>query len=230
MSARITILAAAMTTSLACGASAQVLVVSASGPSADRYPAGTVLAPSADLNLRAGDHLTLLDRSGTRQIMGPGHIDLSKSSSAARPDGAMAAQGGRRAVIGAARGFRPAPVFGPKNIWRIDPNAGGDFCVAEGERPSLTRFDLSSPITIAITRTRDNQSLSVNWPAWSTLDWPVALPLADGERYAIATNGHPPVQVTWHVLSGRIGSLGELAARLEKNACGQQLAGLQADQ
>ena len=85
----------------AASASANVLVVRASGPSAQTYPPGRSLPDNARIALRGGDTLVVLDARGTRTFRGPGTFSPATAALA----GARIAQSstGRRARIGAVR-------------------------------------------------------------------------------------------------------------------------------
>ena len=74
MKVRLLAAAAALTAFAAVSASAAVLVVRSSGPSARGFPAGKALPDSEKLTLKANDVVVLLDSRGTRTLRGPGKL------------------------------------------------------------------------------------------------------------------------------------------------------------
>src|SRR4051812_45170409 len=86
-------------------ASAAVLVVRSTGPSAAAYPPGRSLPDNARLTLRAGDAVIVLGAGGTRSFRGPGVFSPSAAAQAGGPPLAH----GQRAPNGARRGAGLGP-------------------------------------------------------------------------------------------------------------------------
>ncbi|MEO7178433.1 MAG: hypothetical protein ABIW83_06285, partial [Allosphingosinicella sp.] len=63
----------------ASAATADILVVRSSGPSAKSFPPGRRLPESARISLKTSDQLIVLDGRGTRIIRGPGTFTAGAS-------------------------------------------------------------------------------------------------------------------------------------------------------
>jgi len=204
----------------AASASANVLVVRATGPSAGAYPAGRSLPDNARINLRAGDMLVVLGAGGTRTFRGPGAF----SPSAAVRAGArtIASTDGRRARIGAVRSAGLVPQS--PTIWHVDVTQGGTFCIANAANVMLWRPDATSSSRITITGP-GGAAQSANWPAGqATLPWPPGASIANGAAYSFRQPGVAvPVRITFRTLSTQPTDLQAVAAALIANGCQEQL-------
>ncbi len=210
----------ALLVSGATAASADVLVVRASGPSASTYPAGRSLPNDARITLRGGDTLVVLDARGTRTFRGPGTFTPA-SAAAAGPRVAQTADN-RRARIGAVRSAGIVPAS-PSSIWQIDVSQGGTVCLANTSEVTLWRPDASQTASLAISGS--GASRTVNWPAGNvTTDWPRELPIANGARYQLSQAGTAvPTSITFRTLASAPGDMQAVAQALIANGCQEQL-------
>lgn len=210
---------AALLATGATAASANVLVVRSSGPSAGSYPAGRSLADNARITLRGGDTLVVLDARGTRTFRGPGTFSPSTAAAA----GQRTAQAGdRRARIGAVRsaGILPAT---PTTIWQVDVSQSGTVCLANTSDVTLWRPDASQTASLAISGPR-GAARTVEWPAGrTTLAWPSDLPIASGE-YQLAQQGVAvPTRISFRPLNAAPSDMQGVAEALIRNGCQEQL-------
>ncbi|MBX3561602.1 MAG: hypothetical protein KF780_07275 [Sphingomonas sp.] len=204
----------------ATAASADVLVVRASGPSASTYPAGRSLPNDARITLRGGDTLVVLDARGTRTFRGPGTFTPA-SAAAAGPRVAQTADN-RRARIGAVRSAGIVPAS-PSSIWQIDVSQGGTVCLANTSEVTLWRPDASQTASLAISGSGASRTLS--WPAGNvTTAWPSDLPIANGARYQLSQAGTAvPTNITFRTLASAPGDMQAVAQALIANGCQEQL-------
>ncbi|HEY5070512.1 MAG TPA: hypothetical protein VII63_00630 [Caulobacteraceae bacterium] len=228
--ARALALGALTAAAIALPAAAQVMVVRAQGPSAAAYRAGTLLPANQPIQLAAGDHLTVLDGGGTRQFDGPGRFLTRQPSAQAKSAlTALLSQNPRTGHrLGAARGIgsptAPArPLAAPANIWQIDLALPGDFCVAASQPIELWRRDTDAA-TVVITRMRDDSKRTLTWRAGeAALDWPVDLPLADGEAYLVSTTDGMDAGVIWRAVAPPSDDWIAFAGQLVQRGCYAQL-------
>ncbi len=210
---------AALLSSVAVSASANVLVVRSSGPSARAYPAGRSLPETQRLQLRAGDTLVVLDARGTRTYRGPGNF----TAGAAAPGVRIADNDGRRARIGAVRsaGFVAGS---PTTIWHVDVSQSGNMCLASTNGVMLWRSDSSAPATLAISGP-SGAARTIQWPAGrATLAWPADLPIANGGAYRLSQTGNPvPSTITFRTLDNAPTDMQAVAEALIRNGCQEQL-------
>ena len=210
---------AALASSIAVSASANVLVVRSSGPSARTYPAGRSLPDTQRLQLRAGDTLVVLDARGTRTFRGPGNFVAGTAAPGVR----IADNDGRRARIGAVRsaGFVASS---PTTIWHVDVSQSGNMCLANMSNVMLWRADSSQPATLSISGPA-GASRTIQWPAGrATLSWPADLPIASGSAYRISQSGNPvPSTITFRALNNAPSDMPAVAEALIRNGCQEQL-------
>ena len=211
----------ALLVSGATAASADVLVVRASGPSASTYPAGRSLPDTARITLRGGDTLVVLDARGTRTFRGPGTFTPA-SAAQAGPRTAQTA-GDRRARIGAVRSAGIVPAS-PSTIWQIDVSQGGTVCLANTSEVTLWRPDASQTASLAISGPGGG-ARTLDWPAGSTTAaWPGDLPIADNARYQLSQAGTAvPTSITFRTLGSTPGDMQAVAQALIANGCQEQL-------
>lgn len=218
---------------LAGTAFAQSVVVRSTGPSAATYPQGKRLAANTSVTLRAGDLVTVLDKSGTRVLSGPGTFTLNGAVNRDAAGGtALAAMmtrgGGARTRTGAVRGALSAPVptapSGPDNIWYIDVGKGGTYCVADPAtlvmwRPA--RVDEGTGKLLS----QDGSSADVTWRAGSALKlWPSAsVPVVDGQTYTFSNAVGMPVKIRTMLLANVPTDEIDVAAAMADKGCTAQL-------
>lgn len=218
---------------LAGAACAQSVVVRSTGPSAATYPQGKKLAANSTVTLRAGDLVTVLDKSGTRVLSGPGTFTLNgavnRDASGGTALAAMMARGGAaRTRTGAVRGALSAPVpaapTGPENVWYIDVSKGGTYCVADTAtlvmwRPARTDEGTGKLLS------QDGSSTDVTWRAGSALKvWPSAsVPVVDGQTYTFSNAVGAPVKIRTMLLTAVPSDEIEVAAAMAGKGCTAQL-------
>lgn len=205
----------------AVSATANVLVVRSTGPSAKSYPAGRSLPDNANLTLRAGDTVVVLDSRGTRTFRGPGSFSAATAAQAGTRT--VAAASGRRARVGAVRSAGIVP-SSPTTIWHVDVTQSGTMCLANAADVMLWRAEASQPMTLAISGP-GNVSRTVEWPAGrATLAWPSDLPIANDAEYQLRAPGVAvPSRVRFKTLDARPADMTAVAEALIRNGCDEQL-------
>jgi hypothetical protein len=225
---RVARLAAALL--IACGATAaaaEVLVIRASGPSANLYPAGKKLADDARITLRANDSLVLLDARGTRTLRGPGTFSPSGPAQAnTRSALASVATGSnRRARIGAVRNVGGAAGAQPASIWHVDIAKSSNICLSDPAHVTLWRSDATEPVTLTVTRPSDGASRTVKWASGEpTVSWPADLAIGEGVQYRLSWKGATaPTVLTFKTLASEPSEPEAMASTLIQNDCDAQL-------
>ena len=227
------VLAACAFLALATTAAAQVVVLFSRGPSAAMFPQGRVLPANQVLNLKAGDRLELLDGSGSHVLTGPvttpaGHVPPKVGDQLIKTF--LNAQQ-TRPGIAATRGFETNGADGAgAGVWQLDISNPGPQCLARDAAPSLWRADVSTPLTVQLTRVATGVTIAVTWPnhAEST-PWPAILPTDNGEQYTVTFDDGTINAFVWRTVdvdpaSGFAG----LAVALSHNDCYGQLDRLKA--
>lgn len=172
---------AAFTPMFAAPASADVLVVRSSGPSAGSYPPGRRLPDSTNVTLSANDSLTVLGAGGTRTLRGPGTVNVTGPVRMSPLASAISARTNRRSRLGAVRGPE-----GERGLWDLDATRAGTFCIRAGSRPTLWRGPGRERATLRINST------NVEWPAGrASIPWPEAVPLVHGSQYNVSLSTLP---------------------------------------
>jgi hypothetical protein len=225
------IMAAAVLIGAPVAASAESIVVRASGPSARSYTPGKKLADNTSITLKGGDVLTLLDGRGTRTLRGPGTFG-STSDSAAGSDtrtslaSLLATNSGGRARTGAIRGEALVQVA-PRspNLWYVDISQASTMCVADPAAVRLWRPDRAAPATLGI-KGKDGAAASVAFGAGDSIAlWPANLPVEDGGSYTLSGGGiAQPVTITFSVMGARSEGLEGMASALISRNCQAQLS------
>ncbi|MGQ0590179.1 MAG: hypothetical protein ACT4N8_11730 [Sphingosinicella sp.] len=211
----------AILASAATAASANILVVRSSGPSAATYPPGRSLPDNSRVTLRANDVLVVLDGRGTRTYRGAGAVNLSQAQAGTRT---VVAANGQRARVGAVRSAAIFPSNPSTSIWQIDASQGGTVCLPSAAEATLWRPDATRSGSLTIGGP-GGASQQVNWPAGqATLAWPAAMQIADGAEYSLSQPGVAvPTQVRVKLIGPIPGDLPGVAATLIRNECQEQL-------
>lgn len=219
---------------LASEAMAQSVVVRSTGPSSATYPQGKKLPADATVVLKAGDHVTVLDKAGTRVLNGPGTFALNgavnrDASAGGTALAAMMARGGAsRTRTGAVRGAPAGPVAaapsGPENVWYIDVSKGGTYCVADPATVVLWRPEKTDEGTGKLL-SQDGSMADVTWRAGSALKvWPAAsVPVIDGQTYTFSNAVGMPVKIRTMVLASVPSDELEVAGAMADKGCTAQL-------
>ncbi|MDB5712501.1 MAG: hypothetical protein JWL96_4571 [Sphingomonas bacterium] len=214
--------------SLTLPASARTLVLAASGPSAARFPPGKLLAEPLSLALQRGDMLKLLDGRGVRILAGPATIRERQTRLAPAPVrlgilGLLSTQ--QRTQRGAVRGgddAAPAAAT-PDELWSVDANQPGDWCVPDLRNVRLWRADSSESVALTVTPDRGTV-VSARWQSGEhALSWPMTA--TDRTRYTLRRGSTADLQFTLHRIAVQ-NDLLALARTLKANHCDVQLAAL----
>jgi hypothetical protein len=209
------LLFAASAAFLTSAASAAVLVVRSSGPSAAAYPPGKALPDTHVLKLKATDTIVLLDSRGTRTLSGPGNFSVSADAAPAAPTRA-AGTTARRVRLGAVRGA------GARSVWQADLGRTGNVCVANPSELTLYRPDATQPADVTLTDSA-GQTATVHFEAqqWEA-SWPSALAVAAGKQVKVGGTGRPTT-LTLRILTPIPNGLEAMAQSLIRADCQAQL-------
>ena len=207
--------AAALTAFAAVSASAAVIIVRSSGPSARAFPAGKALQDSEKLTLKSNDLVVLLDSRGTRTLRGPGSFSAA-STGPARSASSLAAltgQGRARGRVGAVRG----PV--PRSIWQADSQKSETMCFANPSDISIYRDNIATPETVTVKDLTSGKSVKVNFPvSIQSAPWPASVPITANGRYQIGST-----TVSMKSIAPLPAGLEGMAQSLIRNDCQGQL-------
>jgi hypothetical protein len=205
----------------ASAATADILVVRSTGPSARSFPPGKRLPESARLSLKASDQLIVLDGRGTRIIRGPGTFTAGASAPGRVASAAPVVD--RRARIGAVRGLDTGELR-PPSIWHVDVARSSNVCVSDPGKVTLWRADPAKGLTLDIGGP-GGRSKRLGWqPGSSTLAWPADLPVADGAEYRLSWSGGPaPTAIKFRTIAAKPAGLEDMAQTLIRNQCDAQL-------
>ncbi len=215
-------------------AHAQSVVVRSTGPSQAQYPKGKKLPANARVTLKKGDRVTVLDKSGSRVLSGPGTYTLDgqvrrDQTRSTRVAGFLSNRSTRRARTGAVRGAgnslrmsgqtMPSP-----NLWFIDVAKGGTYCVANPATQILWRSSVIDNASGQLSG--QNAAAPIEWRRGNALkSWPHdAVPLVDGGSYQINVQGMGgPQTITTRLLGNVPDDLDQTAALLIEKGCDTQL-------
>ena len=193
---------------------AKAVVVRSIGPSAKAYPPGKALPDSAKISLQQGDSVTVVGGNSARTLRGPGTFPAA----AGAQELAMAAS--RRSRFGAMRSgelaLNPSP-------WNLDVTQSGTVC-ATGKSLKIWRPESDGAVKLTITK-GSGPATTVNWPAGkSTIDWPAAVPIAEGADYQLVVAGGSETQsIRFAVLPAIPAEAEDTAAALVAHGCQNQL-------
>lgn len=227
-------LGAALLVSLGGTAIAQNMVIRSTGPSASSYPAGKKFANNAKITLKNLDQVTVLEKSGTRVLKGPGTFALGQRSAATsttsrRLAGFISNRSTSRARTGAVRSAgTPAVVEEPTNpnLWYLDVTQGGKFCVANPDTVVLWRPDYTGSATASIVEPSTGAVTNVEWSKGNPLKaWPkLTAPVTNGASYRVLGSKNPhAIEVNFVVLPASPNDMDEAATMLIANGCDSQL-------
>ena len=190
--------AAVLTAALAGTALAGPVVVRAVGPSAKAYPVGKQLADSAQLVLKPGDTLVLLDARGTRTVSGPGTFAAvstgTRAGATQTASQILKTNSSSERRGGAVRGGLPTMDTSSPNLWFVDLTKSGTMCVADPA--SLRVWRATSDKAADVKVSGAGASGAINLPAGASVaDWPKSVPVTDGAEYTVAMDGMAPAKI-----------------------------------
>lgn len=204
---------------LASAATGQGVVVGARGPAADRFPIGTIIVPGTPLKLRPGDILTVVDANGTRILEG-GKGNEKRGDGQQR---GVTLGGEGSAAAGVSRGVTASARPSPPNLWDIDFERGGTWCILSSEDAQLWKPPSGPSAMLAIT-SEQGETRQLRWTSdRETIAWPGGLPIQDGASYVVAAEGKTPTSITLRLLGEAPTSPVEIAQILSDSGCYDQL-------
>lgn len=218
--------AVSLSVALAGAAIAGPVVVRSTGPSARAYPAGRQLPDTAQVALKAGDSIVLLDSRGTRTLTGPGNFPavaagsrVSTTQMAAR---ILANQSSSERRGGAVRGGGGvATAQRSPNLWYVDVSKGGTVCVADANALRIWRMSGATETEVKIGAASGRGSVTM--PQGATVaDWPKTLPVTDGAEYSVALGSAAPNKIRFATVPVAA-TLEDMAAQLIAKGCNTQL-------
>jgi len=215
--ARLFLAAASAAILASTSATAAVLVVRSSGPSAAIYPPGKALPDTHKLTLKASDVIVLLDSRGTRTLQGPGSFSVLASASPAAGAVRGAGTSARRVRLGAVRGTAT------RSVWQADLDRSGNVCIANPADLGLYRGNSSAEANVTLTDAASGKSADVHFAAGQAIAaWPAGLPATGGANIAVSGLAQPAT-LTLKTLSPVPSGLEGMAQSLIRANCQAQL-------
>jgi hypothetical protein len=217
--------AGALAAALAGTAIAGPVVVRATGPSARAYPAGKQLADTAQLTLKAGDSLVLLDSRGTRTVSGPGTFPAvatgMRAGTAQTAARILANTGSSERRGGAVRGGTTTAETRSPNLWLVDLSKSGTVCIADANAVRVWRASADKAADVKISSAAGSGTIAL--PSGATIaDWPKTMPVTNGAEYTVTTDGMAPATIKF-VTVPMPTSLEDTASQLIAKGCKTQL-------
>ena len=214
-----------LTMALAGAAVAGPVVVRSTGPSAKVYPAGRQLADNAQLTLKAGDAVILLDARGTRTVAGPGTFPAvatgTRAGVAQAASRIISNQSNAERRGGAVRGGTATASVRSPNLWLVDLSKSGTVCVADPNAVRVWRPATSSPAEATVTAASGSGTIAMVSGA-AIAEWPKSVPVTNGGEYTVSLNGSAPAKIKFATVSAPA-SLEDTAAMLIAKGCKTQL-------
>ncbi len=205
------------------------VVVASSGPSARDYPVGRKLDDNAQVTLRAGDTLTVLDQKGTRVLRGAGTFPVSQASAPSRAS-TFAVLTRQRASQRVRTGAVRDPALGGKvtspNLWYVDISNPGTQCILSADNVRLWRANPAERADYRVSANSGAARATISFAAGATVaPWDAArTPIGNGDRFSIVNpDGKAAGSLTFAVLPGEAAGPEELASMLIEKGCSAQL-------
>lgn len=208
-------------------ASAQVLVLSASGPAAETYRAGSVLHIGQVVVLKAGDRLSFLDDTGTHLLAGPSASAIGQSDPRVRSrilDLFRNPSGGKPAIVGA-RGTR---LLGRRSsaLWEISDMVSGVTCFSPGYDLSFRDDHFGAQARALVLRDESGRRGTLDWSG-DLAKWPPDVPVVAGARYKVTMEDGSQFEITLRSTIAPTAGLLSFTSDLFAKGCRRQLARLQ---
>jgi hypothetical protein len=192
MSARLALAALAALAATLPARAAELIVVDARGIG---LHSGDVIDDQATLDLKEGQHLTLIAANGaTLKIDGP--YDRAPAAGAGEDNGgfgtalrALVTQSAARAEAGVVRaGLTPVVLPAP---WLLDVSRSGVVCLRDGDKPMLWRENAARETDLTITAGDRTWRANATWSAGADrMLLPHAVPIHGGIIYRIRLDGN----------------------------------------
>lgn len=220
---------------LATAATADVLVVRSTGPSATTYPVGRRLPDSERVVLRTGDRVVIVGEGGTRTLAGPGNFPVRASVQTTQGRSTtlnryLSASGGGISRTGAVRGG--SAVETPPNLWVLNVASAGSFCTIDIANVWLWRADKDQDTLLTVENTASPEAKSSlafvagqNFRRWPAEE----MPIVEGQSYRFTGPGMAETSVISFVPMPALpedASVGTIANALAERNCTDQLAQL----
>lgn len=205
------------------------IVVASSGPSAERFPAGTKLPDSSQITLKEGDSVTILGNGGTRVLKGAGTFTVGLGRTTRRNSTFAALTRQRsspRVRTGAVRNAGSDEPPRSPNLWYIDVHSEGTMCIVNTDAVLLWRADTSADERFTVQAADGTSTAIVNFHKGSMLaSWDVAeTPVSNGATYTIKKTGISDTKpIVFAVLPEQQLEAEDLAAVLIEKGCQTQL-------
>lgn len=210
------------------GIAAAGIIVGSSGPSAAKYPVGSKVDDNATITLKDGDSVTVMVNGSTRALRGPGTVKVSGIGGSSRIstfNALVKPRGATRVRPGAVRNAGNEGKARSPNLWYLDADQEGTFCIVDPETIRLWRPDVSTATSYRIANT-EGVAMTVEFPegeilaAWDSR----ALPVTDGARFMVEKTGSAGASLTFAVLAEVPDSPEATATALIEKGCNSQLA------
>lgn len=222
LSRPVVLVCAGIALALAAPAMAGV-VIKSSGPSAGQFPVGKKFEDSATITLKAGDTVTVMDTSGSREIKGPGTFRVAARGTSKRSTFAALTRerSNARVSTGTTRNAGNQPT-----LWMVAVNQSGTFCVANSAALQMWRADTVEPATFEVARDGADTKVAVSFDAKSGVaPWDAAqMPVGEGSTYDIwGAGAAEPAKVTFTMLDAVPDDPATMAEVLIAKGCTAQL-------
>lgn len=211
---------------LAGTAIAGPVVIRATGPSARAYPAGKQLPDDAQLTLKAGDTVVLLDARGTRTVSGPGTFAAvatgTRAGTAQTAARILANTGSSERRGGAVRGGVPTTTdTRSPNLWLVDLSKSGTVCIADANAVRVWRPSAEKATDVTVSSASASGTIALA-QGTSIAEWPKSMPVTDGAEYTVTAEGMQPSRIKFATVPVPT-SLEDTASKLIAKGCNTQL-------
>ena len=174
------------------------------------YVPGMVVSSTDRLSVPDGATATLVFESGGMlRVRGPfeGTLAQQQMKSGETSVAALAdmfrLHGVDATVIGGTRSTGASRTIAAMEDVPVDPQRSGTYCIAPASSIWITRPATERAV---YTLRRLGRTRTLGWPAGATrMEWPVDVPIEDGNQFEIAADGAARTTVTFHVMPAATG-------------------------